>query len=351
MIKFNRQYNLNDIILFVCAKKLGYKCKFITNNDRWMIFSNKDQPLFTTYGLRFPIDTPYQIEHANNKLLEKAKLKSSILPFISFKIKLLEELGDGDVINNCCVMKTIDGMKGKGVYTKVTKTSFKYFANLLKKFGEYCILEPYIEGKKYRVLILDGKVLGLHINNPPKLVGDGKHTILQLFSEFREKILNYIHRLELDEENIYTINQQGYDINEILPNGVSIKLTNTINVSRGASFERLNIDGDEYKDILDIALKATHAVNLAFCGVDLIRGCDGKIYILECNPSPDISIFTFYWCEEYTLEVVDLEIPIKIINKVIENLHSHVKVNWLRETKFDIQHFNSLIQKLGFIHE
>jgi hypothetical protein len=348
MINFNRKYNLNDIILAICARSLNYDFSFISNSDRWMLFSKNDKPLFTTYGLRFPIDTPYQIESANNKLTEKAKLKGANLPFIPYSVFSLENPNQNEIRFENFVMKVIDGMKGRGVFTKLNKENYTSFAKLLSKYSSYCLIEPYIIGKKYRVLVLNNMILGVHLNSPPELIGNGENTVLELFDGFKKKALAYIHKLNIDEENIYTVKQQGYDLDSIPELGRKILLTNTINVSRGASFERLDVSDNKLTDLLEVSLKASNAVNLDYCGVDLILSPNGNIHILECNPSADLSIFCMNWNNEYTIPNIDLSIPINVINYVVKQLAPNQTLNVPSFTTLTIDQFNNLVEEMGF---
>jgi tetrahydromethanopterin:alpha-L-glutamate ligase len=39
-------------------------------------------------------------------------------------------------------------------------------------------------------------------------------------------------------------------------------------------------------DVLDLAIKAAQAIDIAYCGVDIIRDADGKLWVLEVNSIP-----------------------------------------------------------------
>ena len=39
-------------------------------------------------------------------------------------------------------------------------------------------------------------------------------------------------------------------------------------------------------DILELAVQAAKAMDIAYCGVDIIRGEDGMLYVLEVNSIP-----------------------------------------------------------------
>ena len=39
-------------------------------------------------------------------------------------------------------------------------------------------------------------------------------------------------------------------------------------------------------DVLELAIKAAQAIDIAYCGVDIIRDADGKLWVLEVNSIP-----------------------------------------------------------------
>ena len=57
------------------------------------------------------------------------------------------------------------------------------------------------------------------------------------------------------------------------------------NVAQGAQCENV-IDKSAEADVLDIALQAASVLDIAYCGVDVIRDKNGKLYVLEVNSIP-----------------------------------------------------------------
>nr|MDO8087651.1 ATP-grasp domain-containing protein [Candidatus Sigynarchaeum springense] len=73
------------------------------------------------------------------------------------------------------------------------------------------------------------------------------------------------------------------------------------NISKGASGTRDDLDGAERK----LVLNAARAMGQAFCGVDLIRGIDGRDYILEINSTPGFKGFEQNLCVNVASMVLD----------------------------------------------
>ena len=57
------------------------------------------------------------------------------------------------------------------------------------------------------------------------------------------------------------------------------------NVAQGAKCENI-IDKTAEKDVLAIALQAALVLDIAYCGVDVIRDATGKLFVLEVNSIP-----------------------------------------------------------------
>ncbi len=57
------------------------------------------------------------------------------------------------------------------------------------------------------------------------------------------------------------------------------------NVAQGARCENV-IEESAEADVLDIALQAASVLDIAYCGVDVIRDKNGKLYVLEVNSIP-----------------------------------------------------------------
>jgi tetrahydromethanopterin:alpha-L-glutamate ligase len=53
------------------------------------------------------------------------------------------------------------------------------------------------------------------------------------------------------------------------------------NVAQGAQCE-----ATDEADVLELAIKAAQAIDIAYCGVDIIRDADGKLWVLEVNSIP-----------------------------------------------------------------
>lgn len=310
-----------DEILRLTILSLGGTSEYVSKNTRWINFKLQNLT-FSTYSMRMPIDSPLTICKADNKLLSRLILKKNNLPIIEWSfahsVKDLKIKNNNDVKY---VIKPIAGMKGLLVITGI---KYKELRKLLKEFDNSLSLfvEPYIESNIYKVLLLNHKIIGIYEKFAPYIVGDGVSNVGTLIDNFKQEYFDEQNRnLNKDYDIEYCLKYQNINAEDVLKLDHRIKLTNVINISRGAAWKSLPITffSDHIKAILE---KATKVLNLKLAGIDLIQK-NSEIYILEVNPSPgllghtlinDNSIFKRY----------NFTIPQKILSTVIKYLDKEI---------------------------
>ena len=76
------------------------------------------------------------------------------------------------------VVKPEKGNQGKGVSLNITNPADIAEAfNLASKFDNNVLVEKYIPGKDYRVLVINGRVAAVARRIPARVIGDGIHTL------------------------------------------------------------------------------------------------------------------------------------------------------------------------------
>jgi cyanophycin synthetase len=78
-------------------------------------------------------------------------------------------------------VKPLDANQGKGVTVACrTDAEIEQAYAYARKFGRHIIVERFIEGADYRVLVAGGKVAAASLRRPAHVVGDGTHTVREL---------------------------------------------------------------------------------------------------------------------------------------------------------------------------
>lgn len=82
------------------------------------------------------------------------------------------------------VVKPLDGNQGKGVTVNITTKEqlFKAYA-VATQFRDDVLVERYMPGNDFRLLVVGEKLVAAARRDPPKVAGDGVHTIAQLVEE------------------------------------------------------------------------------------------------------------------------------------------------------------------------
>jgi cyanophycin synthetase len=182
------------------------------------------------------------------------------------------------------VVKPNDGNQGKGITVNITTQ-----ANLLKayaiarEFRDDILVERYLPGNDFRLLVVGDKLVAAARRDPPKVVGDGVHTITQLVDQVNSDPRRgsghstSLTKIRFDDIARACLSTQGFDAESIPAKGQRVNLRNNANLSTGGS--ATDVTDDVHPDVAARAVAAAHMVGLDICGVDVV--CDSILRPLE----------------------------------------------------------------------
>lgn len=192
------------------------------------------------------------------------------------------------------VVKPNSGSQGAGVALVHTKVEFYKAVKSIFEIDRIAIVQPFVEGKDYRIVVLDNKVISAYQRIPLNVVGDGKNTIKQLL-ERKQKNFAKVGRdtqIKLDDVRIKNkLSRQKLDFDSVPKKDEVIYLLDNANLSTGG--DSIDVTKNIHPKFKKLAINLTRDMNLRLCGVDLI--IDGDIsnkprnyWILEINASPGL---------------------------------------------------------------
>jgi len=204
------------------------------------------------------------------------------------------------------VIKPISQDKGKDVVIKIkTKTGLKKVAGRLFKKYRYLIIEQFVQGRDYRLLILDKKLLGAVKRIPARVKGDGQQTIKQLIEQSNKKqrrsrpkeLAPFLKKIKIDLEVKRCLAQKKLKLSSIPKKDQIVQVRRNANFSTGGETE--DVTKQVHPDNVKTARKAIKALGLKLGGVDIITKdisqsiTKNKGKINEVNGTPAIWIHHF----------------------------------------------------------
>lgn len=176
--------------------------------------------------------------------------------------------------------------------------------SLFKKHPSLMI-EEFIKGKDLRLLILGDECLAAIRRIPPKIRGDGRHSILQLIQKINKARKNRhleewappLKPIKIDLETKRTLAQRGLSLKSILPQGKKIYVRKVANLSTGATIR--DVTKEVHPQIKRTAVEAVRLLGLKIAGVDIVTTditrplpqTKGKIN--EVNSIPTLWIYQY----------------------------------------------------------
>ncbi len=159
------------------------------------------------------------------------------------------------------------------------------------------IVERYLPGKDYRVVVLDKEIISAYERVPLSIVGDGKNSISNLL-KIKQKLFNKLKRdtkINFNDSRIkLKLKKQKLSLESILPRGEQVFLLDNANLSTGG--DSVDVTKGIHVDFKKIAINLTRDMGLRIAGVDIMvtKGDitknlkDCSYYIIEINAAPGL---------------------------------------------------------------
>jgi cyanophycin synthetase len=217
------------------------------------------------------------VETASDKELTNQLLSDVGIPVPrSIRVRSVEAaLTAAERIGYPVVTKPLDVSHGRGVSINLANADqVRWGFEVASQYTNSVLVETFLPGRDYRVLVVDDKVVAVAERVPAHVVGDGEHTIAELIeivnSDPRrgighEKVLT---RITVNEQAERLLDQAGYTLETVLPAGQQFFLRSTANISTGGTA----IDRTSEIDYTnaEIARRAARVIGLDLAGVDII---------------------------------------------------------------------------------
>lgn len=182
------------------------------------------------------------------------------------------------------VVKPQDGNQGRGVTANLTDYEQIKVAYLkAAAVSDNVLVERYVSGHDYRMLVVGNKLVAAARRDPPQVVGDGVHSIYQLVEQINRDPLrseghaNLLSKIHLDEISLAYLASQRLTAESIPAKGKRVVLRHNANLSTGGT--ATDVTDDIHPEIAATMVAAAQMTGLDICGMDVI--CDSILRPLE----------------------------------------------------------------------
>ncbi|MRI31948.1 cyanophycin synthetase [Endozoicomonas sp. OPT23] len=175
---------------------------------------------------------------------------------------------------------------------------------LAKIWWPTSVVEQYLEGKNYRVLVANGKVVSVIERFAPFVKGNGQNTISELIdeeNEIRRKmgLFGCMSPLQKSTQTTDFLARSNYDLNSIPAENEHVKLFHRIALAPGGVVEAIS-QKEVAADNLVLMEKTIKAFGANILGIDVIleKGIDvshkdQKCILLEVNSRPYVKMHDY----------------------------------------------------------
>ena len=195
------------------------------------------------------------------------------------------------------IVKPNSKSQGAGVSLVGNKKELKSALIEIFKGDRVAIVERYLPGHDYRVVVLDKEIISVYERIPLSVVGDGKSSIISLLKKKQEQFVlsKRDTKLNFSDPRIkLKLKKAGYNFKSILPRDEKVFLLDNANLSTGG--DSIDVTKNIHPGFKKIAVELTKDMGLRIAGVDIMV-IDGDItfqpkktsyYIIEINAAPGL---------------------------------------------------------------
>lgn len=257
-------------------------------NDRVIYFSGLPRPEYAPSTAEWWMDDKGLVKKrlsAVNIPVPRGGVFSRYKPLVAF-FRTLEKP---------VIIKPRLGSRGRHTTTFIyTEEQLKKAFLVAKQLCFWVVMEEHLVGSVYRATMIGNKMTGILRGDPPRVTGDGQHTIQELIEIKNKNRHPEIHDVVITPALETFLQRNHYTLKTIIPSGIIVDLSEKIGVSYGGnSAEDTLVTHPEIKMILE---KAAIAIGDPILGFDFIINdirrvpSEQKWGIIECNGVPFINL-------------------------------------------------------------
>lgn len=221
------------------------------------------------------LDTPAVLELTGDRVAANAYLARGGLPVTdSLGFTLADPTPALDFLrtHGRCVVKPAYGT-GAGAGVTCDVQTLEDFVRAALSAVRHCpelVVERQLDGNEYRMLVLDGTVVGAVQRRPPSVVGDGSSTVTELvLAENRRRLAAGGHEglflLQLGLDACLTLRRQGLSPDSVPGDGQRVTVARAVNTGAAADCEAVRPSPALAAD----AVAATRALGLRLASVEI----------------------------------------------------------------------------------
>lgn len=191
------------------------------------------------------------------------------------------------------VIKPNSGSQGIGFQIVHTKEEFYTAMRASFMHDKLAIVQPVIQGRDYRIVVLDDKIISAYERIPLSVVGDGRSSIQQLLTKKQKEFVKAKRDTFIkikDPRMVLKLAREKRTFRSVLPKGEKIFLLDNANLSSGG--DSIDVTKEVHPLIRQMAINLTKDMGLRLCGVDVMIEGDiskpGKYHIIEINSAPGL---------------------------------------------------------------
>ncbi len=173
------------------------------------------------------------------------------------------------------VLKPLDGNHGKGASINVnTWEDALAGMEFAKKYGRRVIVEKFITGHDFRILVIDNKMVAAAQRVPANVVGNGKLTIQELIDETNKDPRrgygheNVLTEITVDRDTTDLLAKKGYVLETVPKKDEVVYLKSTANLSTGGT--SIDITDMIHPENIFLAERISRVIGLDVCGIDIM---------------------------------------------------------------------------------
>lgn len=226
------------------------------------------------------------------------------------------------------VMKPYDGHHGDGVIVGIKDfpEAMRFFIDAKVEQESKLLFEEMLEGKEFRILVINHKVVAAAYRKPAYVVGDGEKSIRELIAmknkdpRRKKGYTAPMSKIVIDSLVKRNLLEQSLRLESIPAQGVEVQLRRTSNISTGG--EATNVTHELCQENIELFEKISRVCDLNTVGIDVMCQTlqkplveQERAGIIEVNGSPGLRMHHFPVHGE----------PINVASKILDMVEEHYK--------------------------